>query len=259
MAGGGGERASMRSVAGTSGLEERLDAFIVAMPKAEMHVHLEGTIQPRTLLDLAAKHSIALPTDEAALARCDQFLDFAHFIEIFVACCACLRQPDDFARIVREFGAEAARQNLRYAELHFNPEPHLRRRGIPLPDLLAGMNAGRAEARARWGVELRWIADGIRDAESGPGSVMKTVELVAPLDASDGVVALGLGGDEVGHPAAPFADAFAAARAAGLHAVAHAGETTGPAAIRETLRTLGVERIGHGISAIRDPALVAEL
>ena len=237
-----------------------LDRFIAAMPKAELHVHLEGTVQSRTLLALASRHGVRLPaTDEAGLAEFFRFRDFPHFIEVYIAVCDCLRDPADFALIAEELGAEAARQNIRYLEVHFNPEPHVRRRGLTFAGLLAGMNQGRAAARARWGVEMRWIADGVRDAESGPVSVSRTVEWIAALDDADGVVALGLGGDEVGNPPAPFAAAFAAARAAELHVVAHAGETTGPETIWASLDALGAERIGHGIRAVDDPTLVAHL
>lgn len=234
-----------------------LERWIVEMPKAELHVHLEGTIRPRTMLKLARRHGIRLPADdEAGLRRFFRFRDFPHFIDVYMAVCECLRHPDDFALVVRELGAEAARQNVRYLEVHFNPEPHVRKRGLMFDGLLAGMNEGRREVRDRWGVELRWIADGVRDAESGPSSVATTVAWISRLRPMDGVVALGLGGDEVGHPPLPFAAAFRAAREAGLHVVAHAGETTGPETIRSSLQDLRAERIGHGVRAIDDPDLV---
>lgn len=237
-----------------------LERWIVAMPKAELHVHLEGTIRPRTLLTLARRHGIRLPADdEAGLRRFFRFRDFPHFIDVYMAVCECLRHPDDFALVVGELGAEAVRQNVRYLEVHFNPEPHVRKRGLTFDGLLAGMNEGRRDVRDRWGVELRWIADGVRDAESGPSSVATTVAWISRLQPMDGVVALGLGGDEVGHPPLPFAAAFRAAREAGLHVVAHAGETTGPETIWSSLRDLGAERIGHGVRAIDDPDLVRTL
>jgi aminodeoxyfutalosine deaminase len=234
--------------------------FIREMPKAEIHVHLEGTVRPTTLLALATRHGIPLPArDGAALADWFRFRDFPHFIEIYMAVCECLRDPADFALVVEELGEAAAAQNIRYLEVHFNPEPHVRKRGHTFAGLLAGMNRGRAAALARWGVEIRWIADGVRDAESGPASVSRTVAWIAALPPAAGVVALGLGGDEVGHPPSQFTADFAAAGAAGLHLVAHAGETTGPETIWATLRDLGAERIGHGLSALADPALVAHL
>ena len=234
--------------------------FIGAMPKVELHLHLEGSVQPSTLLTLAARHQRPLPArTEAELSEWFRFRDFSHFIQIYQAIGECLREPEDFALLTSELGAEAARQNIRYLEIHFNPEPHYRKRGIPFPDLLAGMNQGRAEARTQWGVEMRWIADGVRDAESGPISVDRTVEWIAGLDPSHGVIGLGLGGHEVGNPPGQFAAPFARAREAGLRVVAHAGETTGPETIWGSLHELQAERIGHGIRAIDDPVLVSHL
>lgn len=237
-----------------------LEHFIVEMPKAELHLHLEGAIQPATVLLLAERNRVKLPfTSEAEAERFFQFRDFPHFVEVFVTVCQCLRSPDDFTLVVNELGAEAARQNIRYLEIHFNPEPHVRRRGFRFEEIIAGINRGRAEVRDRRGIELRWIADGVRDAESGPRSVDLTVDWITALEPEAGVVALGLGGDEVGYPPHPFAAAFARAREAGLHVVAHAGETTGPATIRDTLDLLEAERIGHGVRALDDPALVERL
>jgi aminodeoxyfutalosine deaminase len=125
--------------------------------------------------------------------------------------------------------------------------------------MLGGMNEGRREAQERWGVEMRWIADGVRDADSGPFSVEQTVDWIAALDRSHGVVALGLGGREIGYPPERFARAFTRAREAGLGVVAHAGETTGPEAVWSTLRHLKPHRIGHGIGAVHDPKLVRYL
>lgn len=241
-------------------MDRKLDQFIIDMPKAELHIHLEGAIQPATLLRLAERNGVTLPfRDEAEMADFYQFRDFAHFIEVFIVVCDSLRTPEDFALVVTDLGEDAARQNIRYHELHFNPEPHVRRRGLRFEEIMAGINQGRDEVRDRWGIELRWIADGVRDAESGPASVDLTVDWISALPEAGGVVGLGLGGNEVGFPPDLFTGAFARARAAGLHVVAHAGETTGPATIRNSLDLLGVERIGHGIRAIDDPALVARL
>lgn len=241
-------------------MNSNLAQFIAEMPKAELHIHLEGAIQPATLLRLAERNGTILPfRDEAEMTRFFQFRDFPHFIEVFIIVCDSLRAPEDFTLVVTDLGEDAARQNIRYLELHFNPEPHVRRRGLRFDEIMAGINRGRDEVRDRWGIDLRWIADGVRDAESGPGSVDITVDWISALDPADGVVALGLGGNEVGSPPHLFSDAFARARAAGLHVVAHAGETTGPDTIRDSLDLLGAERIGHGIRAVDDPALVARL
>ncbi|MFT4041487.1 MAG: adenosine deaminase [Thermomicrobiales bacterium] len=237
-----------------------LEAFVRRMPKAEIHVHLEGSVRPETVLELGRRNGQPLPApDLEGLRAFFEFRDFPHFIEAYIAVCTCLRTPDDFATVVREIGEDAAAQNIRYLEIHFNPETNVRKRGLDFHEMLAGMNAGRAEARERWGVEMRWIADGIRDSETSPYSVTRTVDWITALSPEDGVVALGLGGNEVGYPPAPFAADFARARAGGVRTVAHAGETTGPETIRESLDLLGAERIGHGIRALDDPSLVQRL
>ncbi len=244
----------------SAAISDPLDQFIVRMPKVEIHLHLEGSVQPTTLRELAVKHGVDLPIhDDASLAAYYEFRDFAHFIDIYMSACFCLRTPDDFARVTYEIGVEAARQNTRYLEVHFNPEPNQRKRGISFRDQLDGMNAGRALALDEFGVEMRWIADGVRDAEIGPGSVTQTVEWIIGLPDTDGVIALGLGGFEAEGPPERFVAEFAATRAAGLHVVAHAGEATGPETIWTTLRDLGAERIGHGIAAIQDAELVRHL
>jgi len=241
-------------------VEPRLESFVRRMPKAEIHVHLEGSVRPGTLLQLAKRNGIELPAlDEAGLREFFRFTDFPHFIEAYIAVCTCLRTPDDFATIVREVGEDAAAQNIRYLEIHFNPETNVRKRGLDFHEMLAGMNRGRAEAREQWGVEMRWIADGVRDSETTPFSVTRTVDWITALAPDDGVVALGLGGNEVGHPPAPFAADFARARAAGLRTVAHAGETTGHGTISDSLDLLGAERIGHGVRAAENRELVQRL
>jgi adenosine deaminase len=238
----------------------QLDEFIRRMPKAEIHLHLEGSVQPATLLQLAHRNGVQPPAEtEAGLREFFRFDDFPHFIQAYIAVCSCLRTPDDFETIVLDLGADAARQNIRYLEVHFNPETNVRKRGLDFHAMLDGMNRGRAEVKNRWGVEMRWIADGVRDSETSPYSVTQTVDWIAPLPPQAGVVALGLGGNEVGHPPAPFAADFARARRAGLHTVAHAGETTGHSAVCDTLDLLGAERIGHGIGAASNSVLVERL
>lgn len=238
-----------------------LDAGLVAaLPKVELHLHLEGAIEPETLLELARAHDVELGIRSVEDAReLYRFRDFPHFIEVFVAICDCLREPDDFTLVVERLGDRLAADNVRYAEVHFNPEPHLRKRGIAFAPLLEAMNRGRQAVLEQHGIELRWIADGIRDADSGPISVTRTVDWMIEAGHELGVVALGLGGLEQGYPASRFAHDFARARSAGFHLTVHAGETTDPAAIWDALDGVAPERIGHGVRAVHDPRLVAEL
>ncbi len=234
--------------------------WLMTMPKVELHVHLEGTVGPEMLWQLAQRHRVDLGVrSEQGVADLFQYTDFTHFIDTFTMCSDCLRTADDLGAAVDAYGEELARQNVRYAEIHFNPEPHHRRRRISFPEALVAMNEARARLLVRYGVELRWIADGVRDAASGPGSVDQTVDWMIEAGPDCGVVALGLGGNEIGNPPHLFASAFQRAREAGYHIVAHAGEATGSDAIWDTLRSLEVERIGHGVSAAQDPKLMAYL
>ncbi len=233
-----------------------LDEFIHAMPKAELHVHLEGSTQPATLLDLAHRNHIALPAqDVAGLQALYQFSNFAHFIEIYMLILSCLRTPDDWTLIVRSLGAEMDRQNIRYAEVTWTPSTSVRP-DLPFADLLAAVEAGREQARREWGVEMRWLPDAARDL--GAESALQTAEY-AIAGREHGVLALGLGGSEHLYPPELFAAAFARARAAGLYSYPHAGELAGPQSVWNALQVLHADRIGHGVRAIEDPALVSHL
>lgn len=269
-------------------------AFIQAMPKAEIHVHLEGAIQPETVLALARRHrrEETLPTtDLDGLRRWFTFTDFPHFIQIYWTISNLLRTPEDFALIVHACGADMAAQNIRYRELTFTPFTHtdLQEKGLTFAALFEGLEAGRAQAKRDFGVEMRWVFDIPRNTSFKPwhkssrmrGVVravdaqlrrfgLRTKEYYNPYPAErtlayalagqeQGVVGFGLGGYEVGAPPEPFAHVFRTAKAAGLLSVPHAGETVGPASIWGAVTTLDADRIGHGVRAIEDEKLVALL
>lgn len=236
-----------------------LAEYIRAMPKAELHVHLEGTVRPETLLELAAGNGVSLPaSDVDGLRRWYAFRDFDHFVAVYTVICGCLRRPGDFTRAAYEYGRSMAEQNIRYAEVTFSPGTHvLRPGGLAWDELLDAVNAGRARARAEFGVEMRWIPDIVR---CNPETALTVAGwLVSDRSRAGGVVALGLGGPEVGYPPEWFAEAFALALRHGMHSNPHAGETVGPESVWGALRTLGAERIGHGVRAIEDPALLEHL
>lgn len=236
-----------------------LETLIRAMPKVELHVHLEGSIRPATLLELARRNQVALPAatlDE--LREYYRFTDFAHFIKVYGVIIQCLQTPDDFRLITEEFGATMADQNIRYAEITWSPISHVRRTGFNFAELLAGVNQGRKSALERYGVDMRWITDIVRNMYGRIEDGMQTAEM-AVFGRDQGVVALGLGGLETGYPPEWFTAPFAYALAHGLHAVPHAGEAAGPDSVWGAIRSLKAERIGHGIRAIDDPALVAYL
>ncbi|MCA9972430.1 MAG: adenosine deaminase [Anaerolineales bacterium] len=252
-------------------IPDDLTTFIANMPKAELHIHLEGAIQPGTLLKLARQHNRvdALPGDtEAALRRWFTFTDFPHFVRIYVTIQDLLRTAEDFALITYECGADMARQNIRYRELTVTPVTHtdLQNKGVTIEMILAGLEDGRCRARADFGVEMRWIFDVPRNLsfpQAGslaydPRPAERTLEY-ALYGRDRGVVGFGLGGWEPGAPPHPFAHAFTAAKKAGLLSVPHAGETLGPDSVWGAVNELQADRIGHGVRAIEDPHLLALL
>jgi aminodeoxyfutalosine deaminase len=234
---------------------ESLRAFVHALPKVELHLHLVGSAGVDTVLALARRHPEAgVPTDRAELDRFFTFRDFDHFLEVYWAVQAMLEDRHDIRTLVTGLAVELARQNVRYAEVTVTPYNHLLD-GMPGDELLAGLAEGRAIA-ADHGVELAWCFD--IPGEKGVRAGRETA-VFALRERPDGLVGFGLGGPEVGVGRAQFAPFFTAAREAGLHSVPHAGETTGPATIWSALHDLGAERIGHATSATEDPALVAYL
>jgi adenosine deaminase len=227
------------------------------LPKAELHVHLEGAMPPATLLALARRHGVELPAaDEAGLARWFRFRDFDHFVEVYLAISACLREPEDFHRLALDFVDGQARQGVVYTEAHFTISTHLAG-GADGGELLDALAGAAAEGERRHRSLLRLIPDIVRNQPLARADA--TVEWAIAARERGLAVAVGLGGIERGWPAAPFAAHFEAAAAAGLRRVAHAGEHAGPESVREAIERLGAERIGHGVRAIEDPALVAEL
>jgi len=239
-----------------------LHRFIEDMPKVELHVHLEGAILPRTVLGLARRHGVRLPADdEEGLRRWYQFTDFKHFIEIYLVIQGLLRTPEDFELVTYDFGREMERQNIRYAEVTFTPFTHIwQDKGLTPDDLIEGLDAGRCRAAKDFDVAIAWVLDIPRNLSFAEGNYTgfasdPTVEMALAWQ-DQGVVALGLGGNEAGAPPEPFAHAFDVARAGGLHSVPHVGEVAGPESVWGALRALGAERIGHGVRSIEDPDLV---
>ncbi|MEE8277257.1 MAG: adenosine deaminase [Thermoanaerobaculia bacterium] len=235
--------------------DARLERFVERMPKVELHVHLEGTIQPATLLKLAERRRVHLPADDVeGLRQWFRFRDSEHFVHIFLTCSKCLRDPEDFQLVAREFLAEQSRQNVLYSEVHFTIGSHLAN-GVDGDEVADALDEVRREGERAGGVRMRWIPDIVRNV--GPARADRTLEWA--LDGRrKGVVALGLSGFE-SEPNEPFREHFQVAAAEGLHRVAHAGEHGGPDSIRSVLEIFDAERIGHGIRAADDPALVEEL
>jgi len=240
----------------------KIELYTAASPKAELHVHLEGSIRPATLLKLAQRNGVQLPAHTLAdLQKWFTFRDFDHFIEIYFEISSCLKTSEDYELIAYEFGANMARQNVRYAEVTFSPSTHQFSFGIPFDTFFTGMSRGRLLAQKEFGVEIRWIFDIVRDIPDGMLNRRRAeYTLAVALEGMDnGVVALGLGGAEVGNPPEQYAKWFEKAREAGLHSAPHAGETVGPDSVWGAVQTLSAERLGHGVRSIEDPVLVTYL
>jgi aminodeoxyfutalosine deaminase len=234
-----------------------LDAFIAGLPKAELHVHHVGSASPRIVAELAARHEGAspVPADPALLADYFTFTDFGHFVEVYLSVVDLVRDAEDLWTLTYEIARELAAQQVRYAELTLTPFSSIRR-GIPAQDYCDAVEDARRRAAADHGVQLTWCFD--IPGEAGLEAADVTLD-VALRQRPDGLVSFGLGGPEQGVGRQQFAPHFAAAKAAGLHSVPHAGESTGPETVWDALTYLGAERIGHGIAAARDPRLMAHL
>jgi adenosine deaminase len=234
-----------------------LDRFITDMPKVELHVHLEGSIQPATLLELARRNKVHLPAKNVEeLRRWYRFTSFDHFVEIYRTLSRCICSTDDIEFITRKFLESQAAQQILYSEVIYTAHVHQANCGIAFPDQLSAINRAVKWAEKTLGVSMGLVVDISREAPEDIG-LMAADWAIAAMD--DGVVALGLGGPEVGNPPEKFARAFDRAHAAGLACVPHAGETCGPASIWGALESLHARRIGHGVRCLEDPALVTEL
>ena len=234
-----------------------LDRLITAMPKVELHVHLEGSIRPETLLELARRHHAQPPASTLDELRAwYSFRDFDHFVEIYGHMSGSICSVEDIEFVAREFLAGQAVQGIRYSEVTYTPFTHYRTKGLAFREQLAALNRARAWAEAELGVSMRLILDFARKASLDEAHTVADWAIEAM---GDGVVALGLGGVEAGYSAVKFKVVFERARAAGLARTPHAGETVGPESIWAVVRALDATRIGHGVRCLEDPALVEHL
>ena len=230
--------------------------FATRIPKVELHIHLEGSILPTTVLTLAMRNHINLPAqDEANLSSLYKFKNFDQFLESYITITSCLRTPEDYQLIAYEYGRECARQNIRYAEVTFTILTNTQMTGLPWEKILQGLNSGREQARRDFGVWWQWIFDIGRNYPDTQAEVLDIVLAAKEL----GVVALGLGGSEDRFPPELFRDTFRRAEQAGCHRVPHSGEHAGPESIWAALTLLHAERLGHGVRSFEDPALVEYL
>jgi len=233
-----------------------LQKFIRRMPKVELHVHLEGSIRPKTLLTLAERNNAKLPAESLEKMReWYQFSDFAHFIEIYFAICNCIRTPDDFELIASEFLKHQAEQNIKYSEVIFTPYTH--REHVTFDEQLAAINRARKKAEAEYGVQIGLVPDLSRQMRPVEESFQVINWAIENME--NGIIALGLGGPEIDNPPEIFSETFRRARIAGLPSLPHAGETEGPQSIWGAINALSAVRIGHGVRCLEDVELVAYL
>jgi aminodeoxyfutalosine deaminase len=228
----------------------------VSYPKIELHVHLEGTVRPATLLEIARRNQVALPVDSVdELARLYEFRDFRHFLQVWMLTTGALRTERDFRQVVLGYAAEAAAHGAVYLEGIFSPaEPA--GRGVAWEEIFAGYRDGAEEARQEYGITVNLTPDIPR------GYPLEAAELTvthALAHAGRGIVGIGLGGSEQASPALTFERVFARAKEGGLGSVPHAGESEGPASIRDALDVFLADRIRHGVRAVEDQALLREL
>jgi len=228
------------------------------MPKVELHVHLEGSIRPETLLQLARRHHVALPADNLDdLKAWYVFRDFPHFAEVYQTLSECIRTPDDIELITREFLTGQAEQNIRHSEATFTALTHYRNFGLGFDEQLAAINRGREWGERELNTSLLVIFDIPREYAE-PAEALQLAQWLA-AERREGVAALGLGGYEVGFPVEKYQTAFEFAQQAGITTILHAGETAGPASIWSALQLGRSVRIGHGVRCLEDMKLVQYL
>ena len=229
--------------------------FIRGLPKAELHLHIEGSLEPELMFELARRNAIALPFASVEEVRAAYaFSNLQDFLDIYYQGAGVLMTERDFHDLAMAYFRRVAADGCRHVELFFDPQTHTDR-GLPFSVAIEGLLSGMAEARASFGITSKLILCFLRHLDED--AAFATLKAAEPW--LDRIVGVGLDSSEVGHPPSKFAGVYRAARERGLKLVAHAGEEGPPAYVWEALDVLGVDRIDHGNRALEDPALVARL
>jgi adenosine deaminase len=232
-----------------------MEQFVAALPKAELHLHIEGTLEPELMFELAARNGVALPFSSVdALRRAYAFTDLQSFLDIYYQGAAVLQTRQDFAEMALAYFRKASSQSVRHAEVFFDPQTHTSR-GIAFETVIRGLRDAQDVARRDLGLTSSLILCFLRHLDED--DALRTLDEAMPF--ADLITAVGLDSSERGHPPRKFARAFKRAADAGLLAVAHAGEEGPPEYIWEALDILGARRIDHGVRCLEDPKLVARL
>jgi adenosine deaminase len=231
------------------------DAFITGLPKAELHLHIEGALEPEMMFDLARRNGVAIPfASVAALRAAYAFAKLQDFLDLYYQGAAVLRTETDFRDLARAYFERAAADGVVHAEIFFDPQTHTAR-GIPFGVVAEGLLAGMADGWRAHGVTSKLILCFLRHLPQE--DAFATLKAAEPW--LDRIAAVGLDSSELGHPPSKFARVFAAAAGLGLRRVAHAGEEGPPAYVREALDELHIDRLDHGNRALEDAALTARL
>jgi adenosine deaminase len=229
--------------------------FIRAVPKAELHLHVEGTLEPEMMFELARKHDLALPyASLEQLREAYSFSNLQSFLDIYYQGAAVLRDEDDFHALTSAYLRRAEADGVVHAEIFFDPQTHTAR-GVPFAAVVSGIHGALEEARRAFGITHRLILCFLRHLSAQ--DAMTTFEQALPHVGA--ITAVGLDSSEAGHPPSKFAAVFARARSEGLLTVAHAGEEGPPEYVSEALDLLEVKRVDHGVRSEEDPALLARL
>lgn len=232
-----------------------IDNFIASLPKAELHLHIEGTFEPELIFKMADRNKVKLPYDSVeSLRKAYQFTDLQSFLDLYYVCMNVLRTEEDFAELANAYFQKASKQNVVHAEIFFDPQAHTQR-GVPFRTVIDGLWAAVKDSKKNFGITSKMIMCFLRDLSAE--SAMETLDQAIPF--GERIVAVGLDSAERGNPPSKFADVFAKARAAGFEATAHAGEE-GPAEyVWEAINILKVKRIDHGVRSMEDAKLVQHL
>ena len=234
---------------------ERLPALLQSMPKAELHIHIEGSLEPELIFALARRNGVQIPyADVEALRRAYAFTNLQSFLDIYYAGASVLLTEQDFYDMARAYLLRAAQDNVVHAELFFDPQTHTAR-GVSMQTVVNGLHRACANAQAELGISASLILCFLRHLSEA--EAFETLEQALPF--RDLIVGIGLDSGEVGNPPEKFARVFARCRELGFHLVAHAGEEGPPAYVWTALDLLKVERIDHGVQSSKDAALIQRL
>jgi adenosine deaminase len=232
-----------------------LPALLRTMPKAELHIHIEGSLEPELIFKLAARNGVALPyASVEALRAAYAFKDLQSFLDIYYAGASVLLKEEDFFDLAWAYFERAAADNVVHAEVFFDPQTHTER-GVPIETVIVGLAHACRRAHAEFGISAKLILCFLRHLSED--AAFATLEAALPY--RHHFIGVGLDSSELGHPPEKFARLFARCRELGLHLVAHAGEEGPPTYIESALDVLQVERIDHGVRCVESPALVARL